>query len=79
MVKFKNRYNGKIINMDIYEKLSIDAQWDYDILQPDTQEYAEHERLLDGINDVSVSGANEIDRDTRYTPSNTPNTSNRAE
>lgn len=54
-IKFKNRYTDEIIDMDTYEKMSIDAQWDYDILQPDSWEY-EEDSEYDTNNGISLSG-----------------------
>jgi len=60
-VKFKNRYNNKVIGMDVYETLDIDVQWDYDILLPNTWEY---DRQDSNFNDeTTVSGTETPDRD----------------
>jgi len=60
-VKFKNRYNDKVIDMDVYETLDIDVQWDYDILLPNTWEY---DRQDSNFNDeTTVSGTETPDRD----------------
>jgi len=60
-VKFKNRYNNKVIGVDVYETLDIDVQWDYDILLPNTWEY---DRQDSNFNDeTTVSGTETPDRD----------------
>jgi len=60
-VKFKNRYNNKVIGVDVYETLEIDVQWDYDILLPNTWEY---DRQDSNFNDeTTVSGTETPDRD----------------
>jgi hypothetical protein len=60
-VKFKNRYNDKVIDMDVYETLDIDAQWEYDVLLPNTWEY---DRQNSNSNDeTTVSGTETPDRD----------------
>lgn len=60
-VKFKNRYSGKIIDMNTYIEMSINAQWDYDIVPIDSWDY---DKITTDTNDEeSLSGAETPNRD----------------